>query len=248
MPEPDAQQLTDVRALRGRASSPRSSWRGLPDRHVGAVADAASLLAALGGPVPETGVDAVTVIEELARAADPGLVATAGPRFFGFVIGGSVPAARAADSLVGTWDQNAALFVSSPAAAVVGGGRRGLGARPPGPARTASVGFVTGCQMANFTCLAAARHSVLERVGWDVERDGLIGAPTINVVVSAESHATILAALRLVGLGSGRAHPGADRRPGPDARPTRCAAVLASLEGPTIVCAQAGNVDTGCVR
>ncbi len=244
MPEPDAQQLTDARAMLRASELAQEFLMGLPERHVGAVADAASLLAGMGGPLPETGVDAVRVVEELARAADPGLVATAGPRFFGFVIGGSLPAARAADWLVSTWDQNAALFVSSPAAAIAEEVAAGWVLDLLGLPASASVGFVTGCQMANFTCLAAARHAVLERVGWDVERDGLIGAPTINVVVSAESHATILAALRLVGLGSGRAHrvptDGQGRM-----RADALAPVLASLVGPTIVCAQAGNVDTG---
>jgi glutamate/tyrosine decarboxylase-like PLP-dependent enzyme len=240
----DDGSLTDVRALVRAQELALDFIASLPSRPVGARADAASLLAALGGPIPASGEDAVDVVEHLARSADPGLVATAGPRFFGFVIGGSVPAARAIDSLVGTWDQNAALFAASPAAAVVEDVAAGWILDVLGLPAAASVGFVTGGQMANFTCLAAARHAVLERAGWDVERDGLIGAPRVNVVVSAESHATILAALRLVGLGSG----GAIRVP-TDAQGRMLGEaltkVLASLEGPTIVCAQAGNVDTG---
>ena len=213
---------------------------------MGARADAASLLAALGGPLPGSGEDAASVVEHLASAADAGLVATAGPRFFGFVIGGSVPAARAVDTLVSAWDQNAAMFATSPAAAVVEDVAAGWILDLLGLPAAASVGFVTGCQMANFTCLAAARHAILERAGWDVERDGLIGAPRVNIVVSAESHATVLAALRLAGFGSG----GAIRIP-TDAqgrmRGEALGEALGSLEGPTIVCAQAGNVDTGAV-
>jgi glutamate/tyrosine decarboxylase-like PLP-dependent enzyme len=247
MLEPDPKSidsLTDTRALVRAHELALEFVATLPERHVGARADAASLLAGVGGPLPENGIDSVRVVEELARAVEPGLVASAGPRFFGFVIGGSVPAARAIDSLVGTWDQNAALFIASPAAAVVEAVAAGWILDLLGLPSSASVGFVTGGQMANFTCLAAARHAVLERVGWDVERDGLTGAPAVNVVVSAESHATIMAALRLLGLGSGcalRVPTDAQGRMRADA----LAAVLDDLVGPTIVCAQAGNVDTG---
>ncbi len=240
----DHGSLTDVQALTRAHELALEFVASLPGRPVGARADAATLLATLGGPLPEVGEDALSVVDHLARGVDPGLVATAGPRFFGFVVGGSVPAARAIDSLVGTWDQNAALFIASPAAAVVEDVAAGWILDLLGLPTTASIGFATGGQMANFTCLAAARHAVLERAGWDVEQDGLIGAPSVNIVVSAESHATILAALRLVGLGSGRAI-----RVPTDAqgrmRGESLAAVLADLDGPTIVCAQAGNVDTG---
>lgn len=244
MTDAETPPLTDVRALVRAHQLALEFVASLPDRPVGARADASTLLARLGGALPDHGADALVVVEEFARAVEPGLVATAGPRFFGFVIGGSVPAARAIDSLVGTWDQNAALFASSPAAAVVEEVAAGWILDLLGLPATAGVGFVTGGQMANFTCLAAARHSVLQRVGWDVERDGLNGAPKVNVVVSAESHATILAALRLVGFGSGRAiavPADAQGRMRGDALRT----VMESLEGPTIVCAQAGNVDTG---
>src|SRR3954468_17650517 len=132
---------------------------GIDDRPVGSKADAASMRAALGGPLPEEGEPAAHVIEELARRADPGLVATAGPRFFGFVIGGSLPAALGADWLTSAWDQNAAFFVTSPAASVaeeVGAGW--LFDRLDLPLGT-SVGFASGATMANFTALAAARHA-----------------------------------------------------------------------------------------
>src|SRR5258708_31666978 len=145
---------------------------GLSHRKVGAAADAAAMRAALGGPLPEAGEAPARVLEELAREADPGLVATAGPRFFGFVIGGSLPAAVGADWLTSAWDQNAGLFVLSPAAAVaeetVGGWLQGLFGLPAG----ASMGMVTGGQMANTTCPAAARPATHSASGWDDTEPG----------------------------------------------------------------------------
>ena len=141
----------------------------------------------------------------LARVVDPGLVASAGPRFFGFVTGGTLPAALAADWLTSVWDQNAGLYVESPAASVVEDVVAGWLLELLGLPPTASVGFVTGGQMANFTCLAAARRAVLLAVGWDVEDRGLHGAPPVNVVVSADAHVTVFTALQLLGLGAGRA-------------------------------------------
>jgi glutamate/tyrosine decarboxylase-like PLP-dependent enzyme len=218
---------------------------GVNTRSVGATADAASMRAALGGPLPEQGEPAGRVVEELARHADPGLVATAGPRFFGFVIGGSVPAAVGADWLTSAWDQNAGLFVLSPAAAVVEEtvlewllGLFGL------PAGT-SMGFVTGGQMANTTGLAAARHHVLAKAGWDVAAQGLTGAPAVVVLAGEEAHITVYGALRLLGLGDASVIKVAVDGQGrmlPDAlRDT-----LRSVRNrPAIVCAQAGNVNTG---
>ncbi len=194
--------------------------------------------------LPDDPTDPTVVVEDLARAAEPGLVASAGPRYFGFVIGGSLPAALAADWMTSAWDQNAALAISSPAAAAV----EDVAVRwildlldlP----RDATVGLVTGCQMANFTCLAAARHAVLARAGWDVEEDGLSGAPAVDVITSAESHATIFSSLRLLGLGSRRAR----RLPVDEQGRMRADALeeaLRATTGPAIVCAQAGNVNTG---
>ena len=140
-------------------------------------------------------------MEGLAAAVDPGLVASAGPRYFGFVFGGGLPAALGADWLASAWDQNAGLYVASPAAAVVEevAGRwlielLGL------PAGT-SVGFVTGATMANFTAMAAARHAVLDRMGWDVERRGLQGAPLVTVITHQGTHVTAYASLGMLGLG-----------------------------------------------
>ncbi len=217
---------------------------GLPDRPVGAAAGLAALRAGLGGPMPVAGDDPARVIVALAAAADPGIVATAGPRFFGFVIGGSHPAALAADWLASTWDQNAALYVSSPSAAVVEEVVAGWLLELLGLPRGASVGFTSGATMASFTGLAAARSEVLARAGWDVDGRGLQGAPPVRVVTSDESHVTIFAALRMLGLGSDRPI----RVPTDDQgrmRPDELERALASGDGPTIVCAQAGNVNTG---
>jgi len=214
-------------------------------RPVGATADPATLRAKLGGPLPEQGEPAGQVVEQLARHADPGLVATAGPRFFGFVIGGSVPAAVGADWLTSAWDQNAGLFVLSPAAAIVEETvlewLTDLFGFPAGT----GMGFVTGGQMANTTCLAAARHQVLARVGWDVAKQGLARAPEVAVLAGAEAHVTVYGALRLLGLGDASVVEVAADGQGrmiPDALRDALKAVRGR---PTIVCAQAGNVNTG---
>ena len=219
--------------------------QGLPERPVGASADAAAMRAALAGPLPDQGEPAARVVEALARNADPGIVATGGPRFFGFVIGGSVPAALAADWLTSAWDQNAGLFVLSPAAAVVEetvlGWLRELFSLPEGT----GMGFVTGGQMANTTCLAAARQAVLARSGWDVAAEGLNGAPRIVVLAGDEAHVTVHGALRLLGLGDASV---AELKSDGQGRmlPDALRDALRSAEGaPVIVCAQAGNVNTG---
>jgi glutamate/tyrosine decarboxylase-like PLP-dependent enzyme len=222
----------------------------LPERPVGAVVDLASLRSGLGGPLPEDGLPATTVIEELAAAAEPGLSASAGPRYFGFVIGGSVPAALGADWLTSAWDQNAGLYAISPAAAVVEEVVAGWLIDLFGLPEASGVGFTTGATMANFTALAAARHAVLRRVGWDVEEDGLTGAPPIAVVIGDEAHVTILASLQMLGLGRGRVHRVAVDEQGrmrPDAlrRTLADLAAGATAEVPIVVCAQAGNVNTG---
>lgn len=215
----------------------------LPDRPVGPPVPAQKL-ASLTGPLPEIGIDPTEVIDVLVRAAEPGLVASAGPRYFGFVIGGSLPGALAADWLTSTWDQNAALYVSSPAAAVIEDVAASWLLDLLGLPATSSVGFVTGAMMANFTALASARHEVLARVGWDVEERGLMGAPPIHVVIGEEAHVTVTRSLGLLGLGRARAtRVPADEQGRMRAGPLR--ETLASLAGPTIVSAQAGNVSTG---
>jgi glutamate/tyrosine decarboxylase-like PLP-dependent enzyme len=199
----------------------------------------------LDGALPESGSDDETVIDEFVAAARQALVASPGPRYFGFVIGGSIPAALAADWLVSGWDNNGGLYACSPVASVAEetAGRWlvelfGL------PAET-TVGFPTGGMMANFSGLAAARHRVLARAGWDVEARGLQGAPLVRVIVGAERHATIDIALRYLGLGAASVEvvpADAQGRMRAELLPEVLAAGPAT---PTIVCAQAGNVNTG---
>ena len=218
--------------------------RDLPRRFVGARASREDMLAALDAPMPQAGEDPAAVLDLLAAQAGQGASACAAPRYFGFVIGGSLPVALAADWLVSTWDQNAGIHVISPLAAAL----EEIAARwllelfdlP----RASGVGFVTGCQMAHFTCLAAARHGVLRRAGWDVEADGLHGAPRIHVVASAESHVTVDVALRYLGIGT-RALVTVESDEQGRIRADQLRGLLPTLQGPVIVCAQAGNVNTG---
>jgi glutamate/tyrosine decarboxylase-like PLP-dependent enzyme len=217
---------------------------GVADRPVSPRTSVDELRARLGAPLADDGLAPERVLAELAAGCDPGLVASAGPRYFGFVTGGSHPAALAADWLTSAWDQNACLLVASPASAVVediaAGWIRELIGLPAG----AAVGFVTGGMMANFTCLAAARHRLYAGLGWDVEDRGLVGAPPIEVIVGEEAHATIGVALRYLGLGAGRV-----RRIAADGqgrmRADELAAALRATTAPALVCAQAGNVNTG---
>lgn len=217
---------------------------GVAARPVGATVDQQALRAALGGPLPEGPTADETVIAELARRADAGLVATTGPRYFGFVTGGAVPVTVAAEWLAAAWDQNGALYVMSPAVAVMEDVVAGWILELLGLPSTASVGFVTGCHMANVTCLAAARHEVLRRAGWDVEADGLQRAPHITVVVGDEVHISTVGSLRMLGFGARdlvRVPVDGQGRMRADALAT----TLAGIHGPIIVCAQAGNVSTG---
>jgi glutamate/tyrosine decarboxylase-like PLP-dependent enzyme len=236
--------MADRRLLERTMEIAEGYLASLPERRVAPDVDPAALAASFGGPLPEDGCDPLEAVEALARAAGPGLVQTAGPRYFGFVIGGSLPAATAADLLAVAWDQNAGAHVMSPAAAAAESAAAtwvlDLLGLPPG----AGVGFTTGAQMANVTCLAAARREVLGRVGWDVDRDGLAGAPPLRVVMGDEAHVTVNAALRLLGLGyEACVRVAADGQGRMD--PEALAAALATLDGPAIVCAQAGNVNTG---
>jgi glutamate/tyrosine decarboxylase-like PLP-dependent enzyme len=230
--------------VRAAAEYAESFLATLDERPVAARADASAVRSALGGPLPEHGEDPAAVIDALAAGAEPGIVATAGPRHFGFVIGGALPAALAADWLVSVWDQNAAFHSLSPAAAAIEEIASAWTLDLLGLPESASVGFVTGGQGANTTCLATARHAVLRDAGWDVERDGLIGAPRVHILCGEQAHATIYTSLRLLGLGAATAV----RIPA-DAQgrmiPGELAKALAGNDGPTIVCAQAGNVATG---
>ncbi len=236
--------MRDEDALRRAAELAIGYLKALPERRVTAGAGLDHLRRALGGPLPEDGEAPVSVIEELAERADPGLVASAGPRYFGFVVGGALPTSLAADWLSAAWDQNGAFYSLSPANAVVeevvGGWLREVFGLPA----SASVGFVTGCQMANFTALAAARHEVLARAGWDVEARGLFGAPEVRVLAGADAHVTIFSALKMLGLGGERVRRVAADEQG-RMRVDALADALANEPAPTIVCAQAGNVNSG---
>ena len=175
-----------------RASEHATAFRDtLPWRAPRPTISAAELQARFDGPTPETGEDPMAVIDALAEAADPGLTGAAGPRFFGWVIGASEPLGVAADMLTSAWGQNAGAYAGSPAAAmaekVAGRWLLDILRLPP----EASVGFVTGATMASFTCLAAARNAVLARAGWDVEEDGLAGAPRVRLFVGEDAHASI---------------------------------------------------------
>lgn len=216
----------------------------LKDRPVGRPVDYPALLERMGGPLPLEGKDSLQVIEELAEAAGPGLVATAGPRYFGFVIGGSHPASVAAEWLATVWDQNAFSFVLSPAAAVVEEVVRTWLVELFKLPNDMSLGFTTGGTMANFTALAAARHALLKSAGWDVEVDGLFGAPPLAVITSEESHISIFAALQMLGLGRERViRIPTDVQGRMLSEELRTA--LSGISFPVLVCAQAGNVNTG---
>ena len=236
----------DVRNLLGQASEYAISYlEGVERRPVGKPVDVAAMRQLLGGELPEQGEPESAVLEKLVRDGDPGIVATAGPRYFGFVIGGALPVAVAADWMTSTWDQNAGLYVISPANSVAEETAGRWVAELLGLPSEVSFGFVTGCQAANFSGLAAARHFLLDRAGWDVERKGLFGAPEIEVVLGEEAHVTIHTALQMLGLGSERVH-----RVPVDGQGRMIASKLSStlepLAGrPLLVCTQAGNVNTG---
>jgi glutamate/tyrosine decarboxylase-like PLP-dependent enzyme len=216
------------------------------ERHAGPLAGFDQLRASLGGALPEAGVPAGDVIEALARDAAPGLVASPGPRYFGFVTGGALPAALAADWLASAWDQNSFSAVSSPAAAVVEEVACGWLLELLGLPAESGVGLTTGAQMANVTGLAAARGALLARAGWDVEEHGLSGAPPLRVLAGEEAHVTVWRALRLLGFGRSAVEVVAVDGQG-RLRADALASALAADDAAAIVCAQAGNVNTGAL-
>ena len=237
------QDFVDEPVLRRAHDRAVEFLRQLPQRHVGARATRQELLDALRVPLRDDGENAADVIDALVRGAERGIVGSAGPRYFGFVIGGSLPVAVAADWMTTAWDQNPGIFATSPAVSVIEEIVREWLLDLFDLPRDASVGFVTGCQMANFTALAAARHEVLRDAGWNVEEEGLIGAPTVNIVLSAEAHITIYSSLRMLGFGRRLQQVPTDGQGRMRADELR--RILAAVSGPTIVCAQAGNVNTG---
>ena len=212
----------------------------LDERSIRPEADVEELTSALGGPLPEAGMDPRAVIASLVEAASPGVVGIPSGRYFGFVIGGAVPAALAADWLTSAWDQNAGLYVGGPSAAVVEEVCRGWLNELLALPQDASVAYVTGCQMAHVTALAAARQHVLAQAGWDVAQKGLAGSPPLRVVVGAKRHVTVDRALRLLGIGA----ESLEVVPVDDQGRMRVDE-LALGDGATIVCGQAGEVNTG---
>jgi glutamate/tyrosine decarboxylase-like PLP-dependent enzyme len=229
-----------VAALEAAAGHARRWLESVSVRPVPPRLDADMLRSAFGEKLPDESTDAVAVVDELAQAMDPGLLGIASGRFFGWVMGGTLPTALAADWLVSAWDQNTGLRRATPGAAVAeetaGRWLLDLLGLPEG----SDVGFVTGATMANFACLAAAREKVLRDVGWDVSQRGLAAAPRVRVVVGEERHESVDVALRYLGLGAPAVVPA-------DAQGRiRVDALEAELgSDPTIVCLQAGNVHSG---
>jgi glutamate/tyrosine decarboxylase-like PLP-dependent enzyme len=226
-----------------RAAGHAKDWlSSMPDRPIPPRRTADDLAAGFGAPLPEGPTEPAEVIDLLAGLAEPGLMAMPSGRFFGWVIGGTLPAALGADWLASAWDQNAGMRYATPAAAAAEEAASRWLLELLGLPSSCDVGFVTGATMANFTGLAAARYQVLADAGWEVNRHGLIGAPPIRVLVGAERHATVDLALRYLGLGE----------PTPVAAdeqgrmiPSALHEALAVGSGPTIVCTQAGNLHSG---
>jgi glutamate/tyrosine decarboxylase-like PLP-dependent enzyme len=238
--------VDDIANLFRLAADQAATYRtSLSDRAVADTPDLGRLRAAFGRELPRQPTPPDDVLRQLVRAAEPGVVHTAGPRFFGFVIGGALPAASAAEIVAAGWDQCAFNTVLSPAAIVVeeraGAWLKELLCLPAG----ASTGFVTGAQEANTVGLAAARHHVLSEAGWDVERDGLSGAPRVRVVASVERHATIDRSLRLLGFGDAVIESVHTDSNGAIDTHDLARVLEDGPGGPLIVCLQAGNVNTG---
>jgi len=235
----------DIEALLRMAAARALEFRqALPERAHTPAASYAEMCARLDGLTPEHGQPGTEVIAALDDAAQPGLNAMAGPRFFGWVIGGSHPVGVAADWLTGAWGQNAGNHIASPAAAaaetVAAKWLLDILQLPP----ACSVGFVTGATMASFVALAAARGAVLRRVGWDVEANGLFGAPPIKVLIGDDAHTTVFSALQYLGLGHDRVVRVAADETG-CMRPAAFAAAAAAVTGPAIAITQAGQINTG---
>ena len=234
----------DAAEVLARAHEHALRWLAtLPDRPVPPAASAAEVVAALGSELPDVPTDPIAVVDLLAQAVDPGLTAMPSGRFFGFVIGGTHPAAMAADWLTSAWDQNAGLRTVTPAATAVDDITEKWVLDLLGLPEGGAVGFVTGGTMANFTCLAAARDAVLTRAGWDVGAHGLVGSPGMRVLAGAERHDSVDLVLRYLGVGApelvavdaqGRIDPAALREK-----------LEGSDERPAVVVLQAGNIHSG---
>jgi glutamate/tyrosine decarboxylase-like PLP-dependent enzyme len=202
------------------------------------------MLATFAAPVPEDGADPSRILDELVAGATPGIRASTAPRFYGWVIGNSHPTGVAADWLTSAWGQNGGNLLAAPAASALEAVAAGWLLDLLGLPAEASVGFVTGATIANFVCLAAARSELLRRVGWDVEADGLFGAPEITVLIGADAHATVFSGLKFLGLGARRVVTVATDAMG-RMRTEGLAEALFEASGPTIVIAQSGQINTG---
>lgn len=235
---------TDFAAMMRAAQAAIDYRRRIATAETTPAATYADILPAFDAPVPEQGGEADAIIAELIERATPGIRASTGPRFYGWVIGSSHPTGVAADWLTAAWGQNAGNILAAPAASAV----EAVAARwlldllglPAG----ASVGFVTGATVANFVCLAAARSEVLRQVGWDVEGDGMFGAPPIEVLIGADAHATVFSGLKYLGLGARRVTTIATDEAG-RMLPAAFDAALKAASGPVIAIAQAGQINTG---
>ncbi len=239
--------MPTLRALLERTQAHAADFlEGLDARSVAATVDAATLRRRLGSALGDAGIPAKQVIDELVIASEGGHLGSAGGRFFAWVIGGALPSALAADWLASTWDNNAALYACGPAASVVeeiaGAWIKDLLDLP----HDASFAFTTGCQMAHFTCLAAARHALLRDRGWNVERDGLAGAPAIRVLATEHRHGSIERALRFLGIGTAALIPLATDA---DAivRADVLTAALRLSNAPTIVILDAADLNVGAI-
>lgn len=231
-------------ALNRAATHARAWLSSESTRPIGPQTSADELAAVLGGPLRAEGLDPAAVVDELATQVDPGLMAMGSGRFFGWVIGGTLPAGLAADWLVSAWDQNAGMRFATPGVAAVEEAAAGWLLELLDLPAESDVGFVTGATMANFTCLASARQSVLQAAGWDVNVNGLSGAPKVHVLVGDERHATIDIALRYLGLGVPTVVAADDQG---RIRPDSLAEALDDVPAgePVIVCLQAGNLHSG---
>ena len=247
----DTDRIAALKAERDRALARAyelsvAYLHSLEERHVGPTADARGIRERLRSQLTDSGEDAEAVVADMAEALDPGIVASTGPRYYGFVIGGALPAASAADLLTTAWNQNGALHALSPAAAaaeeIAGEWMLDLLGLPA----DASVGLPTGAGLGNAVGLAAARHRLLASAGWDVEASGLYGAPEIVVMIGEEAHATVLTALQYLGFGRERVTRIAVDEQG-QIRAAALGEAVARLDPstPLLVIAQAGNVNTG---
>src|SRR5271170_5298916 len=239
-PSPCTQVNPYASLLQLAADYAQSYLASIHDRHVGVTEAARQGMSALGGEMPADGAAPEVVLRLLHEAGSPATMAVMGGRFFGGVIGGSLPVTIAAHWLADAWDQNACLYEISPVAAHLEEVVLGWLIRLFGLPAASGGALVTGTQMADVTALAAARHALLRDIGWDVESDGLFGAPPVSVIVGDEVHATMLKALALIGFGRSRVH-----RIPVDNQGRMLPARIPKVDGPVVICAQLGNVNSG---